>query len=467
MNKNLLFRNIPKVDVLLENEDIQRMIGTYSRDTVVEAIRQELEILREFIRTCDNEEKAMVQIDALVQNIELTVVKMHRPNMRPVVNGTGTILHTNLGRAPISRDHMNYVASVATGYSNLEYNLEEGKRGERYSHFEKLLCEITGAEAAMAVNNNASSVMLILSTLGKGKEVIVSRGELVEIGGKFRVPDVMEQSGAKLVEVGTTNKTHFSDYEDAITEETSALLKVHTSNYRIVGFTDGVPIADLVPLGEKHGIPIVEDLGSGVLIDLAKYGLEHEPTVQESIQAGADIVCFSGDKLLGGPQAGIIVGRKKYIDMMKKNQLTRALRIDKFTAATLDVVLHEYLSEETAVKNIPVLRMITEPIEKVTKDAKMLCRMLKNAGLPAEIRLESCESQIGGGSLPLERIPSAAVTIKPFEISTAELEERMRHLPVPVIPRTINDKVVLDVRTIDRSLFKLIVEQFAEPGILD
>lgn len=467
MNKNLLFRNIPKVDVLLENEDIQRMIGTYSRDTVVEAIRQELEILREFIRTCDNEEKAMVQIDALVQHIELTVVKMHRPNMRPVVNGTGTILHTNLGRAPISRDHMNYVASVATGYSNLEYNLEEGKRGERYSHFEKLLCEITGAEAAMAVNNNASSVMLILSTLGKGKEVIVSRGELVEIGGKFRVPDVMEQSGAKLVEVGTTNKTHFSDYEDAITEETSALLKVHTSNYRIVGFADSVPIADLVPLGDKHGIPIVEDLGSGVLIDLAKYGLEHEPTVQESIQAGADIVCFSGDKLLGGPQAGIIVGRKKYIDMMKKNQLTRALRIDKFTAATLDVVLHEYLSEETAVKNIPVLRMITEPIEKVTKDAKMLCRILKNAGLPAEIRLESCESQIGGGSLPLERIPSAAVTIKPFEISTAELEERMRHLPVPVIPRTINDKVVLDVRTIDRSLFKLIVEQFAEPGILD
>lgn len=467
MNKNLLFRNIPKVDVLLENEDIQRMIGTYSRDTVVEAIRQELEILREFIRTCDNEEKAMVQIDALVQNIELTVVKMHRPNMRPVVNGTGTILHTNLGRAPISREHMNYVASVATGYSNLEYNLEEGRRGERYSHFEKLLCEITGAEAAMAVNNNASSVMLILSTLGKGKEVIVSRGELVEIGGKFRVPDVMEQSGARLVEVGTTNKTHFSDYEDAITEETSALLKVHTSNYRIVGFTDGVPIADLVPLGEKHGIPLVEDLGSGVLIDLAKYGLEHEPTVQESIQAGADIVCFSGDKLLGGPQAGIIVGRKKYIDMMKKNQLTRALRIDKFTAATLDVVLHEYLSEETAVKNIPVLRMITEPIEKVTKDAKALCRILKNAGLPAEIRTESCESQIGGGSLPLERIPSMAVTIKPLKISTAELEERMRHLPVPVIPRTINDQVVLDVRTIDRSFFKLIAEQFAEPGILD
>lgn len=467
MNKNLLFRNIPKVDVLLENEDIQRMIGTYSRDTVVEAIRQELEILREFIRTCDNEEKAMVQIDALVQNIELTVVKMHRPNMRPVVNGTGTILHTNLGRAPISREHMNYVASVATGYSNLEYNLEEGRRGERYSHFEKLLCEITGAEAAMAVNNNASSVMLILSTLGKGKEVIVSRGELVEIGGKFRVPDVMEQSGARLVEVGTTNKTHFSDYEDAITEETSALLKVHTSNYRIVGFSDSVPIADLVPLGEKHGIPIVEDLGSGVLIDLAKYGLEHEPTVQESIQAGADIVCFSGDKLLGGPQAGIIVGRKKYIDMMKKNQLTRALRIDKFTAATLDVVLHEYLSEETAVKNIPVLRMITEPLEKVTKDAKMLCRMLKNAGLPAEIRTESCESQIGGGSLPLERIPSMAVTIKPFNISTAELEERMRYLPVPVIPRTINDKIVLDVRTIDRSFFKLMAEQFGEPGVLD
>lgn len=467
MNKNSLFRNIPKVDVLLENESIQNMIALYSRDTVVEAIRVEAEKLREYIKSCEDEEEAIRRTESLVQSIERDVIKMHTPDMRPVINGTGTILHTNLGRAPISPEHMEYVAAVATGYSNLEYDLDAGKRGERYSHFEELLCKITGAEAAMAVNNNAASVMLILSTLGKGKEVIVSRGELVEIGGKFRVPDVMEQSGAKLVEVGTTNKTHFTDYESAITEETSALLKVHTSNYRIVGFTDNVPIADLVPLGEKYDIPVVEDLGSGVLINLEKYGLEHEPTVQESIQAGADVVCFSGDKLLGGPQAGIIIGKKKYIDRMKKNQLTRALRIDKFTATTLDVVLHEYLSEENAIQNIPVLRMITESLDEVTKKARTLSRMLKSAGFAADIQVEACESQIGGGSLPLERIPSMSVTLKPVKITTAALEERMRYLPVPVIPRTINDKVMIDVRTVDRRFFKKIVEQFKEFAVFE
>ena len=458
----MLFRNIPKVDVLLEKDSVQNMIRLYSRDTVVEAIREETEALRRFIQECEEEEEALARIENLIPDIERRVVGVHTPDMRPVINGTGTILHTNLGRAPISQEHMEYVASVATGYSNLEYDLEGGKRGERYSHFEELLCKLTGAEAAMAVNNNAASVMLILSTLGKGKEVIVSRGELVEIGGKFRVPDVMEQSGAQLVEVGTTNKTHFFDYEQAITEETSALLKVHTSNYRIVGFTDTVPIADLVPLGEKYDIPVVEDLGSGVLIDLAKYGLEHEPTVQESIQAGADVVCFSGDKLLGGPQAGIIIGKKKYIDRMKKNQLTRALRIDKFTATTLDVVLREYLSEEKAIQNIPVLRMITEPLEEVTKRARTLARMMKSAKFDAEIQLQACESQIGGGSLPLERIPSMSVTVKPHNISTAELEERMRHLPIPIVARTANDQIVIDVRTVERRFFQTIVKQWKE-----
>ena len=273
--------------------------------------------------------KAKQQIALLNENIAKAVSAMHTPNMKKVINGTGTILHTNLGRAPISFGHMMRAAEIVSGYSNLEYNLEAGRRGERYSHFEKLLCKLTGAEAAMAVNNNASSVLLILSSLAKGGEVIVSRGELIEIGGKFRIPDVMEQSGANLVEVGTTNKTHYEDYEEAITEETKALLKVHTSNYRIVGFTESVGIDELVPIAKEHGIPVVEDLGSGVLINLEKYGLMHEPTVQESIAHGADVVCFSGDKLLGGPQAGIIIGKKKYIDMMKKNQLTRALRIDK------------------------------------------------------------------------------------------------------------------------------------------
>ena len=459
MNKNLLFRNIPKVDVLLERDEIQQLISDYNRDTVVEAIREETEQLREFIKKSEDEQEAQQKIDHLIPNIREKVIKVNSPDMRMVINATGTILHTNLGRAPISVDHMEYVSDIATGYSNLEYSLEEGRRGERYSHFEDLLCKITGAEAAMAVNNNAAAVMLILSTLGKGKEVIVSRGELVEIGGKFRIPDVMEQSGASLVEVGTTNKTHYSDYESAITEETSALLKVHTSNYRIVGFTDTVTIKDLVPLGQQYDIPVVEDLGSGVLIDLSKYGLTYEPTVQDSIKNGADVVCFSGDKLLGGPQAGIIIGKKKYIDEMKKNQLTRALRIDKFTAATLDVVLHEYLSEESAIKNIPTLRMITETIEEVTKKARTLARMLRAANLDASVNVEKCESQIGGGSLPLERIPSMAVTLKPTNITTAELENKMRHLPIPIVPRTMNDKVILDVRTIEHRLFKIIVEQ--------
>lgn len=462
MNKNQLYRSIPKVDVLLEMEIIQLMIEQYGRETVMEAIREEMESLRAFIGGCEEEEKAMQQIQNLPQAIVKHVEKLHTPNMRMVINGTGTILHTNLGRAPISQEHVAKLADIVTGYSNLEYNLEAGKRGERYSHFEKLLCKLTGAEAAMAVNNNAAAVMLILSSMAKGGEVVVSRGELVEIGGKFRIPDVMEQSGASLVEVGTTNKTHYSDYEEAITENTKALLKVHTSNYRIVGFTDTVTIDDLVPLAKEHDLPIIEDLGSGVLIDLSKYGLTYEPTVQDSIHKGADVVCFSGDKLLGGPQAGIIIGKKKYIDMMKKNQLTRALRIDKFTATALELVLQEYLSEEKAIQNIPVLRMITEKEEDVAHRAQNLKRMLNRADLAAKFGLEKCESQIGGGSLPLERIPSMAVTIKPEKISVPQLEEKMRHLEVPIIPRTANDMIYLDVRTIETRWFKKITEMLGE-----
>ena len=455
MNKNLLYRSIPKVDILLADEGIKVLIETYSRESVMEAIHSEMEKLRAFIGVCEEEEKAKQQIALLNENIAKAVSAMHTPNMKKVINGTGTILHTNLGRAPISFGHMMRAAEIVSGYSNLEYNLEAGRRGERYSHFEKLLCKLTGAEAAMAVNNNASSVLLILSSMAKG-------GEVIEIGGKFRIPDVMEQSGANLVEVGTTNKTHYEDYEEAITEETKALLKVHTSNYRIVGFTESVGIDELVPIAKEHGIPVVEDLGSGVLINLEKYGLTHEPTVQESIAHGADVVCFSGDKLLGGPQAGIIIGKKKYIDQMKKNQLTRALRIDKFTAAALELVLQEYLSEEKAIQNLPVLRMITESKADVEKRARSLKRILQNAHLAATIGMEPCESQIGGGSLPLERIPSMAITIKPENISVPKLEEEMRHLSMPIIPRTANDTIYLDVRTIESCYFKKIAEMLGE-----
>lgn len=462
MNKNMLYRSIPKVDVLLEDEGIRQTIGQYSRDAVMECIRIETDRLRNFIAGCEEEEKAVEQIDRLVPSIIRAAERMHTPNMKKVINGTGTILHTNLGRAPIARAHMEKAAELVCGYSNLEYNLEQGKRGERYAHFEELLCKITGAEAAMAVNNNASSVLLILSSLARGGEVIVSRGELIEIGGKFRIPDVMEQSGASLVEVGTTNKTHYSDYEEHITEDTKALLKVHTSNYRIVGFTESVSIEELVPLAREREIPVIEDLGSGVLIDLSKYGLSYEPTVQESIAKGADVVCFSGDKLFGGPQAGIIIGRKKYIDKMKKNQLTRALRIDKFTAAALELALQEYLSEETAVQNIPVLRMITESLDEAAKRARSLARTIRGTGVSAKVDVVSCESQIGGGSLPLERIPSMAVAIRPENMRVPELEARMHSLPVPIIPRTIHDAVMLDIRTIENEDFKLIAAELQE-----
>lgn len=467
MDKNKLYRMIPKVDLLLEDEGIQDLIRRFSRDTVMEAVHTETDRLRRYIGQCEEEEKALDRINALKGQIARAVTAMHTPKMRMVINGTGTVLHTNLGRAPIRREHMERAADLVSGYSNLEYNLEEGRRGERYSHFEKLLCRLTGAEAAMAVNNNAAAVMLILSSLAKGGEAVVSRGELVEIGGKFRIPDVMEQSGAVLVEVGTTNKTHYQDYVDAITEETKVLLKVHTSNYRIVGFTETVGIDELIPLAREREIPIVEDLGSGVLIDLSKYGITYEPTVQDSIAKGADVVCFSGDKLLGGPQAGIIIGKKKYIDQMKKNQLTRALRIDKFTAAALELILQEYLSEEKAVQRIPVLQMITKDYEEIAREAKSLCRMLRRAGLPAKIETMACESQIGGGSLPLERLSSVAVGIRPEKISVAQLEERMRRLPVPIIPRTANDTILLDVRTIGRQNFKQIVEQLRDFRLLE
>ena len=346
MDKNY-FREIPKVDYILEDEKIKKLINIYSRKFVVDTIAKKTDELRNFISEelkKDNTEAIEVKLENIIEDIVKEIELSFVPNLKKVINATGTILHTNLGRALISKDIARKALDIVSGYSNLEYNLKAGKRGERYSSFSDLLCNLTGAEAAMAVNNNAAAVMLILSTLAKDGEVIVSRGELVEIGGKFRVPDVCAASGAKLIEVGTTNKTHLSDYEEVINQDTKAVLKVHTSNYSIIGFTQDVKIDELRPICKD--IPLIEDLGSGVLVDLAKYGLKHEPTVQESIKAGADIVCFSGDKLLGGPQAGIIVGKKKYIDMIKKNQLTRALRIDKFTVTALELVLMQYLNKE-------------------------------------------------------------------------------------------------------------------------
>lgn len=448
MNKNMLYRSIPKVDVLLENSDIVTLIENHHRDVVVDVIREEIDKLRNFIKENDDVNLIEEKINNLIENIKISTEKVYSYNIKKVINGTGTILHTNLGRAIISKKHADYLSEVVTSYSNLEYNLEEGKRGERYSHFEKLICKITGAEAAMAVNNNAAAVMLVLSSMAAEREVIVSRGELVEVGGKFRIPDVMKSSNAHLVEIGTTNKTHLEDYEDAISENTGAFLKVHTSNFKILGFTESVSIEELCKLGREKDIPVIEDIGSGVLIDLSEYGLEYEPTVQDSIKAGVDVVSFSGDKLLGGPQAGIIVGKKKYIDKMKKNPLTRAFRIDKFTATILEMIFHEYLNEEDAIKNIPVLSLITKDLKEIEKNANALFNKIENLENVADINVEDTFSQIGGGSLPAERIKSKSVTIMPKNISTQSLEAKLRAGKNPVVGRISEEKLILDMRTV-------------------
>ena len=448
MNKNMLYRSIPKVDVLLENPDIVTLIENHHRDVVVDVIREEIDKLRNFIKENDDVNLIETKINNLIENIKISTEKVYSYNIKKVINGTGTILHTNLGRAIISKKHADYLSEVVTSYSNLEYNLEEGRRGERYSHFEKLICKITGAEAAMAVNNNAAAVMLVLSSMAAEKEVIVSRGELVEVGGKFRIPDVMKSSNAHLVEIGTTNKTHLEDYEDAISENTGAFLKVHTSNFKILGFTESVSIEELCKFGREKDIPVIEDIGSGVLIDLSKYGLEYEPTVQDSIKAGVDVVSFSGDKLLGGPQAGIIVGKKKYIDKMKKNPLTRAFRIDKFTATILEMIFHEYLNEEDAIKNIPVLSLITKDLKEIEKNANALFNKIENLENVADINVEDTFSQIGGGSLPAERIKSKSVTIMPKNISTQSLEAKLRAGKNPVVGRISEEKLILDMRTV-------------------
>ncbi len=464
MYKNYL-RSIPKVDYILEDERIKELIEKYSRKIVIDTINKKTNEIRDYILNLKEENKDYLikeKLDNLIIDIINESAKKFKPNLKKVINATGTILHTNLGRAALSKNILQKAFDTISGYSNLEYDLQKGKRGERYSSFNDILCEITKAEAAMAVNNNAAAVMLILSSLASDGDVIVSRGELVEIGGKFRIPDVCKRSGANLVEVGTTNKTHLSDYEEAINEQTKAILKVHTSNYCISGFTQTVDISELKAL--NINIPIIEDLGSGVLVNLEKYGLKHEPTVQEAIKSGADIVCFSGDKLLGGPQAGIIVGKKKYIDIIKKNQLTRALRIDKFTVAILELIFMEYLKEIELEENIPVIRMIKESYDSVLNRANILLSKLSIFNDKLDLQLRACESQIGGGSLPGEFIKSIGIEVKPKNIKTILLEEKLRLANIPIITRIIEDALLLDVRTISDDEFDIIVDIFG--GIL-
>jgi len=373
--------------------------------------------------------------------------KLSAPNLVPVVNATGVVVHTNLGRSPLAPEVADRVAAIARGYSNLEFDLAAGKRGSRTSLVEGLLCELTGAEAALAVNNNAGAVLLALAAVARGREVIVSRGELVEIGGSFRIPDVMAQSGAVLQEVGTTNRTHPADYERAINENTGLLLKAHTSNFAVVGFTRSLSLEELVGLGKKHHVPVMEDLGSGTLIDFSRFGLTREPTVTDSVAAGADIVTFSGDKMLGGPQAGVILGKKPLLDRIKAHPLARALRLDKMTLAALEGTLRLYRDPAAAVKSIPTLARITEPEQSVKKRAQRLSRLLRKApGVAA--RVVPAKSKVGGGALPLQEIPSFAVELSVPGLSANQVEEAMRAFDTPVIGRIEEDRFLLDLRTV-------------------
>jgi L-seryl-tRNA(Ser) seleniumtransferase len=376
---NGILKKIPAVDAVVKHLEDRAEIEDLPRPLLVEGVRGAVdEMRRTILEASDQEAEAMDISLEIVARAALRLIKNQASrNLKRVVNATGTILHTNLGRSLLAKEALEAVVDVAGHYSNLEYNLDLGERGERYDHVEEMLCRLTGAEKALVVNNNAAAVLLALSTLAKGKETVVSRGELVEIGGSFRIPAVMELSGTRLVEVGTTNKTHLSDYRDALTENTALLLKVHTSNYRVVGFTEEVPLKDLAALGEQHGLPVLEDLGSGVLVDLAPFGFPEEPTVGSRIADGASVVTFSGDKLLGGPQAGIIVGREKYITAMKKNQLTRALRIDKLTLAALEATLLLYLKD--TLSRVPTWRMLTVKVADLEAGPKAWPGILKHA----------------------------------------------------------------------------------------
>lgn len=464
MGKQELFRKIPAVDRLLDHPKILESLSTYPRGLVLNAIDQELDEMRKRIGLGDETlTPAELAIDRVAGRVGERVKRLSLPSLRPVINATGVVVHTNLGRSILAERVLQKFGPLSGGYSNLEYNLEKGVRGSRYTHVEGILRELTGAEGAMVVNNNAAAVLLSLETLAKGREVVVSRGELVEIGDSFRIPGVMRKSGAKMVEVGATNKTHLSDYEEVINPETALLLKVHRSNFQIVGFTEDVPTSELANLGRKYGIPVMEDLGSGCLVDLSKYGLLNEPTVPHVLSQGVDLVTFSGDKLLGGPQAGIILGKKNIVESLKRNQLTRALRIDKLTLLALEETLNIYRDERAALKEIPSLRMISEPYKSLKTKGQRLFKMIgKLDGQSFALDLADGSSMVGGGASPLLELPSRLLCLIPKKLSAHYIEEWLRSYTPPIIVRLEKDNVLLDMRTIQEKELKTVAGAIKE-----
>ena len=451
MNKNEILRQLPKVDHLLQKPETVELCRLYGKDRILGILREELDNLRNELlagKAAEHTQQTEFFTSRLLRQTVERTKSLEEPSYRRVFNATGILLHTNLGRAPFGKHQMEAAIQSMRGSSNLECSLSEGKRGKRQDHYADVICQITGAEAAVAVNNNAAAVTLILAAMAHKKEVIVSRGELIEIGGHFRIPEVMEQSGAVLRETGCTNRTRISDYEHAATEETAAFLKVHTSNYKIVGFTEETSIDELSALGKRYGIPVIVDLGSGVLVNLEKYGLAHEPTVGEILQKGADVVCFSGDKLLGGPQAGIIVGKKEYIQKIEQHPLMRALRLDKCTTAVLEATFREYYHEEQAWENIPVLKMIARTKEELLAQAEEISRELNSCSCSGKIEVTESSAVIGGGSLPGEIMPDYAIEISPEKETAQQLADRLRLCSVPIVSHIKNDRILLQMRTV-------------------
>jgi L-seryl-tRNA(Ser) seleniumtransferase len=443
--KQKLLADLPSVDEILKSEQGLEWLDNYPRRYVLQGIREGIDRRRKEILEGFS---AGISDEVMTDGIEDIIRRLSAHSLIPLINATGVVIHTNLGRSVLSERALENIRRVSESYSNLEYDIAKGKRGKRYTHIKRILRDVTGAEDALIVNNNAAAVLLCLNALSKGKEVIVSRGELVEIGGSFRMPDVMASSGAILREVGTTNKTHLYDYEKAINENTSMILKIHKSNFRIVGFTEEVSIEDLVKLGGKHQIPVMYDLGSGCLIDFRQFGIHDEPSVKEIVRTGVDLTTFSGDKLLGGPQGGVIVGAKKYIERIQKNAMTRAMRIDKLTLAGFEATLMEYVDEEKVVENIPTLRMLLQKPEAIKTRANKIAKRLKSEIKDADIRIMQDSSRAGGGSLPEMDLPTYVVAIKSDQISVNELEERLRKGDPPIITRIKGDSLIIDARTI-------------------
>ncbi|WP_343013285.1 L-seryl-tRNA(Sec) selenium transferase [Gemella morbillorum] len=451
MSKHLLSQ-IPAINKILLLDEIKELMNNYTEVAVKSAVKKYIEEVKQAIL---NEELTEIpSLSKIVGEVEKIVEKEDKNSLRRVINATGTILHTNLGRSLLSQKIKENIESVTFNYSNLEFDIDNKKRGSRYVHLIDIIKKLTGAEDVLVVNNNAAAVLLTLNTLVKGQEIIVSRGELVEIGGAFRIPEIIKLSGGVPVEVGTTNKTHLKDYENAITEETGALLKVHTSNYKILGFTESVSNEEISYLARENELVSINDLGSGQFVDFSKFGLPYEPTVKEILDSGIDIVTFSGDKLLGGPQAGIIVGKKKYIEKMKKNQLTRALRVDKMTLASLEATLKLYLDEKDALEHIPTLHMISLSKERLFGKADVLKTKLSD--LDFDIRIEEDKAEVGGGSYPASYLESVAVKLTHRKLHATEIERRLLEVEIPIITRIKDNSIILDMRTLRTREFDIV-----------